>query len=1400
MGPTDARPLIGDRYHVLEELGRGGMGVVYRAREIGSEREVALKQLLVRHNGTQSRQAVSLFEREYYILAQLAHPRVIAVYDYGLDTAGPFYTMELLDGGDLRALSPLPIERACALLLEVCSSLALLHARRFVHRDITPRNIRCTRDGHAKLIDFGAMVPMGTCTHVVGTPAFMAPEVLNHAQLDARTDLFSLGATLYYTLTGRSPFGAAQLSNLRELWGEQLVPPSTWMPSIPPALDALCASLLRIDPAQRPGTVFEVMQRLQAITGISLEEAKEVQQAYLTTPALIGRDDGLRCFRQGMRRALHGAGSALMFEGAPGLGRSRVLEACVLEAKTLGATVLRAAASTAAGTPFAVAQSLLEQLLQSLPEAARAAVAATEASSALVREHAGLAKLCALGEASLERSHVQQGIADWITRVCQSHAVLLAVDDVERADEATIALLAALALEAKDLRLAIAVTTDLGPVEQLPHAFDILREHALRHPLRALSHEQIEALLVSVFGNVPHLSLLAERLFQVALGNPRDTMQLAQHLVNTRAIEYQKGQWTLPAELQPEHLPASAAEALATRIAALPPLARQLAEAQALAGTVLRREDYVLLASGASAAALEAAITTLIAQEIVQSDGEYYRLSHRGLADALRALLGPAQQRERHLALYELHRRRPDVHPYFIFHHLLEAQEHERALDLLASPEGFDERAEREASERVDAVRLASALEHALGLAIQLRRPPREQYDLRRGIFRLILRAADHDLHARVTPAWLEQLVLDSGLADYRALDPTLPASARLQQALAAAAARFAATPAGMRVYRVDEAIKGLAFYVIMSIVKASQSGDPRLAASLAALLEPFAPISLALHAVWQNAMALHEMVSGRVLRARARWMEVYVLLEGSDTETMPWLVDVRHAIAQGIAKNEAAIGRKSAAFEWAARLDGNPIARVGAMYERRLACLMQGDAEGADHFGRQAELLSLRNSPRQMIQPSWWIELEARSAIRDLAGMRNVIDAMRSLAARHTGWRPPLREAEGQFDLLRGDLNAARHGFEQAIALACPDGADDPIWVGSWSGATAGLMAVHLEWGNPTEACALGERALAICHAHGFELNVIPITQQLALAEAKLGRFESAGARMDALLEYQTQIGMQGMPMAQSYVTRARIAIWAQDAGAAARFAALASGEPGGDKVLATVVHNEPLIAEARRAGVELALAPSAFEISVFGNSTATPESPLANQLREALRRCADAEARAARTLELLSELALGENAQLYLAGRDERLMLVATSPGAKPDARAMQFAQGFFAQQLDDEGFTAGLTHATQMLSLPGAAAYVDERGREARLFMLTCKERGTLVYVGLAVMQVKSKARLDAQLAGHITVLAACLLSSGDTPGIRTTDFRGVEAQDSGSRHPPEKRSNSRVTSDG
>ena len=264
-----ALPLrIGGRYEIHEVLGRGGMAVVYRATDGVERREVALKQLVPSRRPRDREAAAALFEREFHTLAELSHPRIIEIYDYGLDPEGPYYTMELLDGGDLRDLAPVPWREACALAYEICSSLALIHSRRLVHRDVSPRNVRRTRDGRAKLIDFGAMVPMGQGALIVGTPAFVSPEVVHGARLDGRADLFSLGATLYFALTGRHAHPARDFAELSEVWATKPLPPSHVVADVPASLDALVASLLSLEPSMRPQSAFDVMHRLAAIAGL----------------------------------------------------------------------------------------------------------------------------------------------------------------------------------------------------------------------------------------------------------------------------------------------------------------------------------------------------------------------------------------------------------------------------------------------------------------------------------------------------------------------------------------------------------------------------------------------------------------------------------------------------------------------------------------------------------------------------------------------------------------------------------------------------------------------------------------------------------------------------------------------------------------------------------------------------------------------------------------------------------------------------------------------------------------------------------------------------------------------------------------------------------------------------
>jgi len=133
------------RYVVQSELASGGMGVVYRVFDRVAGEERALKR--IRPQAKDNPLYVRAFEREFHVLSSLDHPRIIRAFDYGVDRGGPYYTMELLSGHDMRNAAPLPYRDACLQLRDVATSLSLLHARRLLHRDLSPANVRMTRDG-----------------------------------------------------------------------------------------------------------------------------------------------------------------------------------------------------------------------------------------------------------------------------------------------------------------------------------------------------------------------------------------------------------------------------------------------------------------------------------------------------------------------------------------------------------------------------------------------------------------------------------------------------------------------------------------------------------------------------------------------------------------------------------------------------------------------------------------------------------------------------------------------------------------------------------------------------------------------------------------------------------------------------------------------------------------------------------------------------------------------------------------------------------------------------------------------------------------------------------------------------------------------------------------------------
>jgi serine/threonine-protein kinase len=252
------------RYEILGELGRGAMGVVYKARDPKINRVVAVKTIsLAGQPPEDEREFRERFYREAEAAGRLSHPGIVTIFDVGEEpeTRAPYIVMELVDGPTLANLlaegdHAMPLDKALQLTLELAEALDCAHSLGVVHRDLKPANILITQDGHAKIADFGvAKLNLANLTlagRTVGTPAYMSPEQLSGGKVDGRSDLFSLGVMLYTMLTGYRPFqGNSAFTVSFKVVNREPIPVTVLDADLPPGLDILLARAMAKDPTKR---------------------------------------------------------------------------------------------------------------------------------------------------------------------------------------------------------------------------------------------------------------------------------------------------------------------------------------------------------------------------------------------------------------------------------------------------------------------------------------------------------------------------------------------------------------------------------------------------------------------------------------------------------------------------------------------------------------------------------------------------------------------------------------------------------------------------------------------------------------------------------------------------------------------------------------------------------------------------------------------------------------------------------------------------------------------------------------------------------------------------------------------------------------------------------------------
>ncbi|MEM6796929.1 MAG: protein kinase, partial [Acidobacteriota bacterium] len=347
---------LADRYELTSELGKGGMGVVYLARDPMLDREVAIKTL---HPGFISGESAERLRREARVVAKMDHPAITPVFDLGEHEGALFLVMPVLSGKTLRSLldaRELSLGDALRVLVQVAEALDYSHDRGVIHRDVKPENVMVTAERQelrARVMDFGLARDPSTrvsLTHsggVLGTLAYMSPEQIQALPIDPCSDLYSLGAVLYESLTGRPPFSGPVHRLIVDI-AQQEAPAVGELVQVDAELELLVSRCLAKDPRRRPQSGAEIAAVLRdclvRLGGDALSQALAAQipaPARPPSPSILGRSPEIAELEASLQAATLGECRLVLIDGEVGIGKTRLLEEAGRLAEQRGLRVVR---------------------------------------------------------------------------------------------------------------------------------------------------------------------------------------------------------------------------------------------------------------------------------------------------------------------------------------------------------------------------------------------------------------------------------------------------------------------------------------------------------------------------------------------------------------------------------------------------------------------------------------------------------------------------------------------------------------------------------------------------------------------------------------------------------------------------------------------------------------------------------------------------------------------------------------------------------------------------------------------------------------------------------------------------------------------------------------------------
>ncbi|MDX2074811.1 MAG: AAA family ATPase [bacterium] len=611
------------RYRLIEETGRGGMGVIYRAHDRLTGNTVALKRVTtpLERLDFHSRSASSSADfqvalaREFRILASLRNPNIIKVLDYGWASNGePYYTMDWLFPAQTILEAPLPPADLLGQLLE---ALAYLHRREVIHRDVKPDNILVV-NGVVKVLDFGLALLHGQDEEegIAGTPEYLPPEVLQGDPASMSGDLYAVGVIAYRLLTGKHPFegGAREHFLNRVLLGD----PNLSLIEDSNPLKPLIAKLLSRNPKER-GTAREALMMLGG--NIALPTGRE---SFLQAARFVGRENELARLSVILERILTGEqGAAVLIGGESGVGKSRLLDELRAEALVAGARVARGGATRESSRAFEMWREPLTLLsLERDLSPLDAGVLRP-----IIPDLAQIIGKPIIDPPPLEPLANRARLIDTLTRLfaVDKKPTLIILEDLHWASDSL------------DLLKALILLTHTHPLmvvgsyrdEERPDLPTLLAG-AETIKLARLSREDIAKLSISMIGNAGHSDAVVNLLERESEGNPFFIVEVMRHLADAMGNLDAIGASTVPESL----FAGGVRRVLENRLNRVPPDVRPVLQMAALAGRVI---DPVLLATvfKRDSASIDADLT--IASDVAVLEGYEggWRFAHDKMRESL---------------------------------------------------------------------------------------------------------------------------------------------------------------------------------------------------------------------------------------------------------------------------------------------------------------------------------------------------------------------------------------------------------------------------------------------------------------------------------------------------------------------------------------------------------------------------------------------------------------------------------------------------------------------------------------------------------------------------------------------------------------------------------------------